>query len=137
MVELSTVYNNTHKFLREKMANDFKNYQTKNNDNEIFSKVQAIVFASLSEKEPQKNKNTLIELIDVYSKDAEFKALVDKALDHVKEQYKGQTLQFVDGKKVDLERYVNFTKKQLDAGKIDYAGRLNYLSKELNTEETL
>ena len=124
MIELSTVYKNTHKFLKEKMAADFNSYEQAHNGS-VFDQVQALVFASLSEKEPQKSKDAFLQLVDAYGNDPDFKALVNKALNHVKEQYKGETLKFPDGRKVNVDKFVDQTQKQLEAGKIDFAGRLN------------
>ena len=135
MIELDTVYNNTHKFLKAYMTSDFKKYELKHNDDQIFNKVQALVFASLSSKESQndKNKEVVAELVNEYSRNEDFRTLVNKALNHVQEQYGRETLRFPDGKKVNVNEYINETiDNQLGKGKLNYSERLQKLE---NKEE--
>ena len=133
MVELSTIYNNTHKFLKERMAADFKAYEQKHGMS-AFDYVQALVFATLSETEPKKNQVSFRQLVEVYGNDPDFKALIDKTLNHVKEQYKGETLKFASGKKVNLEQYVEYAQKQLNEGKVNFEERLGNLTKKSDME---
>ena len=137
MVDIKTVYNNAHKYFKGEAWDDtmpkalekYKNARP--NDEEadaIFEIVQAFTFGCVSPKEP-KDRETLNEYIEKYQKDADFRKLMDKSLNHLRDQYKNQDFALPNGDVVNFADYINETKKQLQDGKLDYRARLENLSK--------
>ena len=127
MVELKTIYNNIHNYLRRaKETNDpdFLDY-AKECENDVFKKVQPLAFAALSQKKPkgEENMETYEWLVRDYNSVPKYRNLVNKVLDHVAELYKGQILRYKDGTTVQVDKLVELAKSELASGKIDFDRR--------------
>ena len=121
MVALKTVYNNTHKYLKNEMAEDFERFADKYDGAKIFEQTQALIFMAINGHEPKdKHKDTLKELIDAYNHIPDFRDLVDKGLDHLHEAYKNETID-LDDKTAQGDKYFKQVKEQLRYGEMDFS----------------
>ena len=138
MLDLHTVHNNTHKFLKfDYMQSKFEEYKRDFKDQDmdcsaIFNQVQALVFACLTTKEPVQNYDTLVKFINKYNGSGEhnkrFKELVDITFDHIYKQYKDCEFSLKNGEVVNFGEYIKETHKELNNGKILYNDRARILS---------
>lgn len=119
MVTLKTVNGNLHKYLKLEMKQDFDNFENKMGS-DAFENTQALLFLAISGKKPaEKNQELFKDLVECYCHIPEYKALVDKGLDHLTKTYGNQVIDLGD-KVASGKTYFKEVKKQLISGDFDF-----------------
>lgn len=131
MVALKTINGNLHKYLKLEMKAYFDAFEEKMGS-DAFEQTQALIFLSISGKEPaEKNKQLFKELVECYCHIPEYKALVDKGLDHLSKTYANQVIDLGD-KVADGKTYFKEVKKQLISGDFNFSMLGTKKSEEMN-----
>ena len=139
MVLIVDVFDEAEKYLKTEMAKDLKDFE-KRNGFKVYNQTITLVKMALSDKKPI-NYDDFLKLRKIYNNEnlPEFKALVDKCLDHLKEVFKNEKIKLFGkdsvGKPliVDGKNYFDFAKYALRMNKDKNFS--NYKSK--NIKQTL
>ena len=139
MVLLVDVFNEAEKYLKTGMAKDLKDFE-KANGFKVYNQIMALVKMALSDKKPD-NYEDFADLRRIYNEESfpEFRALVDKCIDHLKEVFKDEKIKLFGkdsfGKPliVNGKNYFDFAKYALRMNKEKNFS--NYTSK--NVKQTL
>ena len=131
MVALKTVNGNLHKYLKFDMEKDFDKFK-KDMGSDAFENTQALLFLSISGKKPaEKNQELFKDLVECYCHIPQYKALVDKGLDHLTKTYGNQIIDLGD-KVADGKTYFNKVKEQLISGNFDFSALGTKKSEEMD-----
>lgn len=117
MVLLDNVMDEIDNYLKTDMEKDLKKFE-KRNGYAVFNQTKALAEAAISDEKPL-NYEDFLKLRQVYNcKDfPEFRKLVDKVLDHLKEVYKDEEIKLYNGQIVKGSNYFDFAKYSLRMAK--------------------
>ena len=131
MVSIKTINGNLHKYLKLELTKDFEAFKEEFG-RDVFEQTQALIFMSISGKQPaEKNREAFNDLVECYCHIPEYKALVDKGLDHLTKTYSNQVIDLGD-KVADGKTYFNQVKEQLISGDFNFAMLGTKKSEEMN-----
>lgn len=117
MKAIKAVMKEIDNYLKTDMAKDLKDFEKRNNF-PIYNQTKALAEAAICDLKPE-NYDDFLKLRQAYnSKDfPEFRELVDKCLDHLKEVYKDDEIKLFNGQIVKGSNYFDFAKYSLRMAK--------------------